>query len=139
MPLADFCHDVAALLKGSAEANEICCKVTIPRVDLELTIMEVPTVAVHSITFQLIPNSHKALILGEFALIDEEVPHFVEALAKDCIIVSAIHNHWLFDCPHLLYVHTEARMRPKEFAQKIACILEQLSGHRYVDFDSPED
>ena len=139
MPLDSFYHDVGRILKGNANLTDGICKINIPRVELDVTILEVPTIVEHSFMFQPIPNGHKALILGSFVLIQEEVPHVIAALTKECIVVSAVHNHWLFDCPHLIYVHIEARARPKEFAQKLACILEQLSCHRFDEFNPEED
>ncbi|GAA3316201.1 hypothetical protein GCM10020331_012690 [Ectobacillus funiculus] len=37
----------------------------------------------------------------------KEVPEFVAAIIKQGIIVSSIHNEWLFDNPNLIYVNIE--------------------------------
>nr|WP_326161080.1 DUF1259 domain-containing protein [Neobacillus niacini] len=42
---------------------------------------------------------------------------FLSALRKRGIIVTAVHNHWLFDNPRLMYIHWENVGDPFEFAR----------------------
>lgn len=129
----NLCKELGDILHGNAAAGDGVCKVSVPRTDIEYSILGIPTTPEHSFTFQMIPNSHKNLILGDFVLLEDEVPYVVCSLTEQHLIVSAIHNHWILDCPHLMYLHLETKMRPKEFAQKIACILEQLPSHRFSE------
>ncbi|WP_244513467.1 DUF1259 domain-containing protein [Oceanobacillus limi] len=43
-----------------------------------------------------------ALNLGETVLLEEEIQAFSEVLIQNGIIISALHNHWLFTEPNIL-------------------------------------
>ena len=41
-------------------------------------------------------------------------------------MVTALHNHWLFEDPRLMYIHFESIDQPLDFARKVAealCVL----------------
>ncbi|HEX3012411.1 MAG TPA: DUF1259 domain-containing protein [Syntrophomonadaceae bacterium] len=42
---------------------------------------------------------------------------FLDAITHHGIKVTAVHNHWLFDDPRLIYIHWEAIMEPLRFAR----------------------
>lgn len=71
-------------------------------------------------TFESIDPDGNALNLAEVALLQEEVQPFVQMLVKNNLIVSAIHNHWIFTNPTILYVHFQSVEHPLSFAQKVA-------------------
>lgn len=60
----------------------------------------------------------KTLNLGETVVLQEEINPFLTALRKRGITVTAVHNHWLFDKPRLMYMHWEKVSDPFEFAKK---------------------
>jgi hypothetical protein len=43
------------------------------------------------------------------------------------IIVTAFHNHWLFDEPRLMFFHFESIDKPLSFARKVSEALEVLT------------
>jgi hypothetical protein len=63
--------------------------------------------------------SGTALCLGRVALLQREVEPFISAILEQGIIVSSIHNEWLFDNPHLIYVNIESVQEPLIFAKKV--------------------
>jgi hypothetical protein len=58
------------------------------------------------------------LNLGETVILQEEINPFLTALRKRGLIVTAVHNHWLFDQPRLMYMHWENTGNPFHFARK---------------------
>lgn len=58
----------------------------------------------------------KTLNLGETVILQEEINPFLTELRKRGITVTAIHNHWLFDNPRLMYMHWEKVGDPVKFA-----------------------
>lgn len=58
------------------------------------------------------------LNLGETVLLQEEVNPFMKELQKRGLIVTAVHNHWLFDNPRLMYMHWENVGDPTDFARR---------------------
>lgn len=57
------------------------------------------------------------LNLGETVILQEEINPFMSALRKRGLIVTAVHNHWLFDQPRLMYMHWENVGNPFRFAR----------------------
>ena len=73
-----------------------------------------------SFSFESIDNlSGKALCLGRVALLQNEVEPFITVIRAQGIIVSSIHNEWLFDKPRLIYVNIESVEEPLTFARKV--------------------
>jgi hypothetical protein len=72
----------------------------------------------------------KALCLGETVILQEEVNPFITRLRENGIIVTALHNHWLFDEPRLMYIHFESIDEPLSFARKVRYALEVLGTKR---------
>ncbi|MCM3727822.1 DUF1259 domain-containing protein [Neobacillus cucumis] len=58
----------------------------------------------------------KTLNLGETVILQREINPFLSALRRRGITVTALHNHWLFENPRLMYMHWENVGDPFEFA-----------------------
>lgn len=71
------------------------------------------------ISFESMDYQGNALNLGEVVLLEEEIPPFVNILVRNNLIVSAIHNHWIFTNPNILYIHFQSVEPPLTFAQKV--------------------
>ncbi|MFD0772303.1 DUF1259 domain-containing protein [Bacillus sp. CGMCC 1.60114] len=137
-----LCKELAKILKGEAEQKNDVCMVTRERKDLDVTILGHPTHSemVISLEFSFEPiskryedfgfeptsNRNETLNLAELVFLQDEVNPFLEAIKKsDEIKVSAIHNHWLFEKPRLIYMHLESIQNPVEFAKEIARALKK--------------
>ncbi|OYD06938.1 hypothetical protein CHM34_13440 [Paludifilum halophilum] len=77
-------------------------------------------------TFESIDRKGRALNLGETVILQEEINPFISALRRRGIIVTALHNHWLFERPRLMYIHFESVENPIVFARKVAEALKVL-------------
>jgi hypothetical protein len=61
----------------------------------------------------------RSLNTGEITVLEREVNRFVSALRRHEILVTAIHNHWLFEKPRLMYIHYEFVEEPVIAAIKL--------------------
>ena len=77
-----------------------------------------PLVRYQLFSFESLNSSGKALCLGETALFQNQVNRLLSNLRKNGITVTAVHNHWLFENPRLMYVHWESIDDPIAFARK---------------------
>lgn len=59
----------------------------------------------------------KTLNLGETVILQNEINPFLTELRKRGLTVTAVHNHWLFDNPRLMYMHWENVGDPVRFAR----------------------
>jgi hypothetical protein len=72
-------------------------------------------------------DNGRALCLGETVILQEEINPFMSKLREHGIIVTALHNHWLFDQPRLMYMHFESIDKPLSFARKVSDAMKVLT------------
>lgn len=58
----------------------------------------------------------------------EEINPLLTELRKRDIIVTAVHNHWLFEEPRAMYMHFESIDEPLSFARKVRAAFKVLRG-----------
>jgi hypothetical protein len=78
-------------------------------------------------SFENIDSNGEALCLGETVILEEEINPFISRLREHRIKVTAIHNHWLFEEPRLMFIHFESIDEPLSFARKVSDALEVLT------------
>ena len=77
-------------------------------------------------SFESPDRNGRTLNLGETVILESEINDFISALRARGILVTALHNHWLFDNPRLMYINFESIDRPLDFARKVAEALRVL-------------
>ena len=111
----------AHILKGQCKINQGVCSVTLHR---NFTVLvqgrKSRSVVPVGITFESLDQNGVALNLAEITLLQEEIPTFIHSIIKQGMIVSALHNHWIFTEPAILYLHIQSVEPPIGFARKIA-------------------
>jgi hypothetical protein len=119
--MSTMCDEFARILKGEVEeAPAGVCFVTRMRNDINVEILGRKTISkvvfYMSFSFEDVDRNGKGLCFGEFVFRQKEVQPFLDAMEGKGIRVTALHNHWLFDNPRLIYIHWEAIMDPLTFA-----------------------
>jgi len=99
---AEFADILGAEILSTADN---VCTVTFMR-DIDAEILGRPT---HSplalaalFSFESPDNQGRTLNLGETVILQEEINRFISILRENGILVTALHNHWLFDEPRLI-------------------------------------
>ncbi|RLL43796.1 DUF1259 domain-containing protein [Oceanobacillus piezotolerans] len=110
------CQRLADIIGGEVVQSNPC---TIIRLrDIQATILGRRTVSPLALPF-LLSFERNGLNLGETVLLQKEADPMMDALRRRGLIVTALHNHWLFEQPRLMYMHWEnVGMSPFEFARK---------------------
>ncbi len=115
-----ICQQFARIIGGQEGFAGGKCVATINRDEIQVTILKKRFRVTTSFSFESRDNkTGQALCLGRVALLQKEVDRFVAAILKQGIIVSSIHNEWLFDKPNLIYVNIEDIADPLIFARKV--------------------
>lgn len=93
----------ATILKGKCKINQGGCSVTFHR-NFRVLIQGKPSAYVVpiGISFESLDQNGNALNLGEIALLQEKIPAFIRSIVQQGIIVSALHNHWLYMNPLIM-------------------------------------
>jgi hypothetical protein len=127
-----LCQEFARILggMGSLDENDVCLVQKFRTI--RFTILGRPTrsplVTPQFFSFEDVDSRGRALNLGETVLLQEEVNPLLTELRKRDIIVTAVHNHWLFEEPRAMYMHFESIEPPLEFARKIREAFRVLRG-----------
>ena len=113
---ASTCKKLADIIGGEVIQSTPVCVVMRLR-DIRATILGRRTRSPLALPFML-SFENNGLNLGETVILQKEVNPMIDALRRRGIIVTAFHNHWLFEEPRLMYLHWEnVGMNPFEFAK----------------------
>lgn len=119
----DVCREFARILggSGSLDENGVCLVQKFRDIDFTILGRETnsPLVNPQFFSFEDLDRNGNSLNLGETVLLEEEINPLLTELRKRDIIVTAVHNHWLFDQPRAMYMHFESVEPPLEFARKV--------------------
>lgn len=114
---ASTCQQLADIIGGEVVTATPVCTVMRLR-NIRATILGRRTQSPLALPFML-SFENNGLNLGESVVLQREINPLMTALRKREIIVTAVHNHWLFDEPRLMYMHWEnVGMDPFEFARE---------------------
>jgi hypothetical protein len=80
-------------------------------------------------SFESMNGNGNTLNLGETVVFVEEANPFIKTLQELGMTVTALHNHWLFECPRLMYIHWFSVEPPLDFAKKVARAFKILEKH----------
>lgn len=113
------CQELANIIGGMVITSTPVCVVQRLR-DINATILDRRTRSPLALPFALSFENNingETLNLGETVILQKEINPFLSALRRRGIIVTAVHNHWLFEEPRLMYMHWENVGDPFEFAR----------------------
>ena len=115
--------------KGDFKAGVL--KVNIPRNDLKMTIQGVSTPTPFGFGGWIAltkATDGSDVMMGDLVLLQEEVNPVLSALLDNGIEVTALHNHFFWDDPHVYYMHVHGMGKAADLAQRVKPGLD-LIGH----------
>ncbi|WP_411726773.1 DUF1259 domain-containing protein [Methyloglobulus sp.] len=94
-------------VKGKLDAAENVFKVSVPRTDLAVTIAGVKMIPAMGLTswvgFQAAGD--QVMVMGDMVLQDDQVNPVLSIALDSGIEVTALHNHFLWDTPKVMFMH----------------------------------
>lgn len=131
MEPSELCQEFARILGATPSVINGVCTATRSRTNIHPVVLgrraESFMFVPQAFSFENIDRDGTALCLGETVILQEEINPFISRLREERIFVTALHNHWLFDDPRLMYIHFESIDVPIDFARKVAGALEILT------------
>ncbi len=115
--------------KGDFKAGAL--KVNIPRSDLKMTIQGVSTPTPFGFGGWVAMTKTAdgtEVMMGDLVLLQEEVNPVMSALLDNGIEITALHNHFFWDDPHVFYMHVHGLGKAMDLAHRIKPALD-LIGH----------
>ncbi len=95
-------------LKGAMNQDEGVYKVSAPRTDVKVTVDGTalpPFMGLTSWAAFMPDPKGGAMVMGDLVLFEDEIAPVMDALFEKGLAVTAIHNHFVFDQPHVFFMH----------------------------------
>src|SRR3989441_646574 len=115
--------------KGDFKAGGV--KVNIPRNDLKMTIQGCSTPTPFGFGGWIAltkATDGRDVMMGDLVLLQEEVNPIMSALLDNGIDVTALHNHFFWDDPHVYFMHVHGMGKAADLARRVKPGLD-LIGH----------
>ena len=106
--------------QGDFKANVL--KVNIPRNDVTVTVANVRTPTPFGFGGWIAMTKGTGgmdVMMGDLVLLQDEVNPVMSALLDNGLDVTALHNHFFWDEPHMYYMHVHGRGKPSDLARMV--------------------
>ncbi|MEW6184030.1 MAG: DUF1259 domain-containing protein [Bacillota bacterium] len=132
----DRCAEFARILRAQIleQRNGLCTVARKRNIEVEIAGKPArsPLVLDALFSFESKDREGRTLNLGETVILQREINPFISALRQQGIIVTALHNHWLFETPRLFYIHFLSIDQPLSFARKVARAFMLLEDDHFI-------
>lgn len=132
--ITPLCDQFAEILRGKSKVEKEICSVSFHR-NITVNVHGRPSTSVvpAGVLFESLDEKGVALNLAEIAVLESEIPVFMHSITQQGLIVSALHNHWLYMQPTIMYIHIQSVEPPLDFARKLAYSFTLLSSYPVAD------
>ena len=131
--------DQAIGAKGVYTEAEDTYKVTFPRTDVKVTVegRAMPPFMGFSSWAAFTPSGHGGLmVMGDMVLLEDEVNLAMSAALDAGLEVTALHNHFFYEAPRVMYMHIGGTGSPEQLAASVKKVLDAVKRIR-VDAPTP--
>ena len=93
--------------QGTLDAKEGVFKVSVPRADLSVTVAGVKMTPGMGLTSWAAFRraGHGTVVMGDMVLLEDQVNPVMSAALDNGLEVTALHNHFLWDTPRVMFMH----------------------------------
>src|SRR4249920_64042 len=115
-------------LKGALNENEGVFKVSFPRRDIQATVAGVRMIPDLGLTawaaFTRV-GGH-TMVMGDIVLLESEVNPVMSAALDNGLEVTALHNHFLWDSPKVMFMHIGGMGDEASVARAVGGVFDKL-------------
>lgn len=115
-------------LKGALNKTEGVFKVSYPRADIEATIAGVKAVPPMGLTAwaAFTRSGEHAMVMGDMVLLEDQVNPVMSAALDNGLEVTALHNHFLWDSPRIMFMHIGGMGDQEKLARAVGAVFAKL-------------
>jgi hypothetical protein len=115
-------------LKGALNQNERVFKVSFPRKDIQATVAGVRMIPDLGLTAWAAfkrAGDH-TMVMGDIVLLENEVNPVMSAALDSGLEVTALHNHFLWDSPKVMFMHIGGMGDEEKLAQAVGRVFNKV-------------
>jgi hypothetical protein len=115
-------------LKGQLDAKEGVFKVSFPRKDIHIKVAGAtmtPPLGLTAWAAFTQPGDH-TMVMGDIVLTDDQVNPVMSAALNHGLEVTALHNHFLYDSPKVMFMHIGGMGSEDELATAVGAVFTEL-------------
>ena len=130
VPIKTLCQKIEELtgLKGTLEEKENVFKVSFPRLDLPVDVSGVKMVPSMGLTawaaFKLMGDH--TMVMGDMVLLEDQVNPVMSAALNNGLEVTALHNHFFWDSPRVMFMHIGGMGNPETLATAVGKVFAEI-------------
>ena len=116
-------------IKGVYIDSEDVYKISFPRTDVKVTVDHTPMQTFMGLTSWVAFTTgtlKEAMVIGDLVLFEDEVNPVISAALDSGLEVTALHNHFLFDNPRVMFLHIAGEARAAELARGVRKCLDKI-------------
>jgi hypothetical protein len=127
-PLDTATIETLAGAKGTLDQKEGVFKVSAPRTDLAVVIggvkMTPPLGLTSWAAFKR--DGKDDMVMGDLVLTQDQVSPVMDAALGNGLEVTALHNHFIWDSPKIMFMHISAMGPEQELAKSVGAVLAKI-------------
>jgi hypothetical protein len=115
-------------LKGTLNEKEGVFKVNFPRKDIQATVAGarmIPDLGLGAWAAFTKAGDH-AMVMGDIVLLENEVNGVMSAALDNGLEVTALHNHFMWDSPRIMFMHVGGMGGEQELARAVGQVFAKL-------------
>jgi len=118
--------------KGTYTAEEDVHRVSFPRSDLKVTIEDRPAHPFMGFGSwaAFTPGHGGTMVMGDIVLLEDEVSPAISAALDNGLEVTALHNHFFFESPRVMYMHIGGNGDANKLATAVRKVIDAQRGVR---------
>jgi hypothetical protein len=125
--------DVIARVTGlQPEVKNEVAKISVPRSDLTITVDGVKMQPFQGFTSwaAFAQAGVMSVVMGDMTLVEDEVGPAMDAALANGLEVTALHNHFSFDRPRILFMHIDGTGSTEQLATAVRRVLDAIKQAR---------
>lgn len=112
-------------IKGKFNEKESVFKVSVPRTDLQVTVANVrmaPPLGLTSWT-AFTSTGDRVMVMGDIVLLEDQVNPVMSVALENGLDVTALHNHFFWDTPKVMFMHIGGRGDEESLASAVGKVF----------------
>lgn len=114
--------------KGKLDEKEGVFRVSVPRTDLNVTVAGVKATPPMGLTswVAFTQRGDQVLVMGDMVMLEDQVNTVMDVVLENGLAVTALHNHFFWDAPKVMFMHIGGRGDIEKLAAAVGKLFTKI-------------